>query len=162
MENLGDILKRLATTRALANGDHDRDAYDAEVEERNACEVCAGRGWFTADVPAGHPEFGQVVTCNCQVERLDQERSARLLRYSNLGHLARFTFESLDPEGRAAEPESQRLFRAAFDAAMGYATDVAGWLVTATTCFLQYFSDVLQKESILKSRTCTQKFIHNV
>ena len=128
MENLGDILKRLATTKRLANGGHDGPAYDAPPDERDACEMCGGRGWFTADVPAGHPEFGQVVTCDCQVERRDGERSARLLRYSNLGHLTRFTFESLDPEGHAHEPESRRLFRAAFDAAIAYASDVDGWL----------------------------------
>jgi len=133
MENLGDILKRLATTREVANGDsganQSESAYAAAAEDQKSCDVCEGRGWFTADVPAGHPEFGQVVTCRCQVERLKQEQSVRLLRYSNLGHLPRFTFEALDPDGRAEDSESRQLFRQAFDAAVQYAADTAGWLV---------------------------------
>ena len=133
MENLGDILKRLATTREVANGDsganQSESAYAAAAEDQKSCDVCEGRGWFTADVPAGHPEFGQVVTCRCQVERLKQEQSVRLLRYSNLGHLTRFTFEALDPDGRAEDSESRQLFRQAFDAAVQYAADTAGWLV---------------------------------
>ena len=132
MENLGDILRRLATTRNVADGDTARHVSDEPVDADDlaeSCEVCGGRGWLTPDVPAGHPEFGQVVTCRCQEERLQDERSARLLRYSNLGHLSRFTFETLDPHGKANDEESRRLFERAHRAAVEYAERPEGWLV---------------------------------
>ena len=129
MENLGDILKRVATTRSASNGEPpsgERDDSDGRPEQ---CEVCGGRGWFTPNVSAGHPEFGQVVTCQCQQARLEEERSARLLKYSNLGHLTRFTFETLKPQGQSEDPETQRLFNQAYQAAVEYAENPSGWLV---------------------------------
>ena len=105
--------------------------YEAPASDSGgpSCERCAGRGWYTADVPVGHPEFGAVVICECQRDRIEQERTGRLQRYSNLGHLTRFTFESLDPEGRSGDPESRRLFRDAVEAAVEYAEHLTGWLV---------------------------------
>ena len=91
--------------------------------------MCGGRGWYTPEVPAGHPEFGQVVTCACQRDRLDEERSARLLRYSNLGHLSQLTFETLEPKGRAGDPESELLFERAYELSVKYAAEPTGWLV---------------------------------
>jgi DNA replication protein DnaC len=144
MESLGDILKRLGDTRNIptdaggAQGSGppgetagERDAYLLDEPEQSVelCEVCAGRGWFTAEVPAGHPDFGRVVTCQCQQERLVEERTARLLRYSNIGNLSRFTFGSLDPDGRADDDESRLLFRQAYKVALEYAESVDGWLV---------------------------------
>ena len=84
---------------------------------------------LTRDVPVGHPEFGQVVTCECREDRLEQEKTGRLLRYSNLGYLSRFTFGSMRPEGLSDHPESQALFREAYQAAQQYAESPAGWLV---------------------------------
>ena len=127
MEDLRDILRRLsekATTDGFRNGDVD-DSY----EELSDCEVCGGRGWYTLDVPVGRPEFGQTITCRCKEEQLQDERQARLLKYSNLGALTRFTFEALDPDGRTGSPENQRLFRAAHDAAMDFSEHPSGWLV---------------------------------
>ena len=131
MENLGDILKRLATTRNISNGELPPQIGDDPSEEgrSESCEICGGRGWFTPDVPVGHPDFGQVITCQCQQDKLKDERSARLLRYSNLGYLSRFTFDALDPKGRADDPESRRLFTEAYNAAVEYADKPSGWLV---------------------------------
>ena len=81
------------------------------------------------DVPVGHPEFGQAVTCECQRERVDQERHSRLLRYSNLAHLKRFTFEAIKPEGLTQDAEDQRLFKEGHLAALEYSEKLSGWLV---------------------------------
>ena len=129
MENLGDILQRLGATPHISDGDRGHEEMDDPSAERDACDVCGGRGWFTPDVPAGHPDFGQVTTCQCQQQRLVEERSARLLRYSNLGYLSRFTFETLDPNGRSRDLESQGMFQRAYQAAEEYAEDPTGWLV---------------------------------
>ena len=70
--------KRLATTRNLSNGEPVDQAVDDAHESPDACEICRGRGWYTHDVPAGHPDFGQTVTCKCQQERLEEERSRQV------------------------------------------------------------------------------------
>ena len=127
MEDLSDILKRLATG-STSEDSHNGDQPQAD-EQAEPCEVCGGRGWLTADVPVGHPEFGRIVTCVCQEGRIEQERTARLLRYSNLGNLARFTFHSLSPEGRSEDRDSRALFAEAAQTAARYAENPSGWLV---------------------------------
>ena len=126
MENAGDILKRLATTRSFSDDSLPPvDESDGESQPER-CDECGGRGWFTPDVPVGHPDFGQVMACGCQADRITEERSVRLLRYSNLGYLTRFTFDSLDPAGLSVEPESQRMFGEAHRYASQYAEDPTG------------------------------------
>ena len=127
MDNLGDILRRLAATRSISNGEPPRELTEEPSEA--GCGLCGGRGWLTPDVPAGHPEFGRFTPCQCQEERLGEERSARLLRYSNLGHLTRFTFETLDPEGRSPEPSDRALFEDAYRTAQRFAESPEHWLV---------------------------------
>ena len=129
MENLGDILRRPAT-RSISEDNGGMGQEPAE-EGPEPCGICGGRGWLTRDVPVGHPEFGQVVTCECQEERLEQEQAGRLLRYSNLGVLARFTFDKLEPEGLGEDAEGRELFRTAYQAAEEYSDSPAGWLVLA-------------------------------
>ena len=77
----------------------------------------------------GDPAFGQVVACECRESEIEQEQTERLLRYSNLGHLARFGFDNLAPEGLVADPDSQAMFRGAERAAREYADSPSGWLV---------------------------------
>ena len=129
MENAGDILKRLATTRSFS-GDGPPTVEESDGESQpEPCDECGGRGWFTPDVPVGHPDFGQVMSCGCQTDRISEERSVRLLRYSNLGYLTRFTFDTLDPAGLSEDPESRRIFDEAHRRAAEYAEDPTGWLV---------------------------------
>ena len=131
MENLGDILKRMRENRSI-NG----DAVDSgngniphDESEEDACPVCEGRLWLAVDAPVGHPDFGKVEPCQCQTEIDLSERATRLRRYSNLGPLSRLTFGSTDPEGIAGDPESKRLYRIAYEAALAYAEQPLGWLV---------------------------------
>ena len=125
MEDLSEVLKKLATRNI--SGD---SPYGPEPEpDGNVCERCGGRGWFTSDVPVGDPSFGQVITCDCQQQRMDEEQRARLLRYSNLGYMTRFTFDALGAEGGGRDPESQKAFQQAYQAALRYAEAPSGWLV---------------------------------
>ncbi len=136
MESLGDILKRLGDTtsgRRVAAGGSQPHAPPGPEEQTPACPACGGRGWFTPEAPAGHPDFGRVVTCECQRERIAEERTARLLRYSNIGHLTRFTFDALNTEGLSSDSDSRAAFREAYAAAAAYAEapEPEGWLVLA-------------------------------
>ena len=60
METLGDILRRIATTRKLPGSESHQDIPADSMENMDGCEICRGRGWYTLDTPVGHPEFGQV------------------------------------------------------------------------------------------------------
>lgn len=136
MENLADILKRLNATRQASNSVSQSVAHNPRTppvdgQDDDVCQVCNGRGWYTPDVVVGHPDFGQVITCQCQQQRLSEERLGRLLRYSNLGHLTRFTFDTLNPEGIAGDADSRVMFAEACRAAAEFAEKPVGWLVLA-------------------------------
>jgi len=60
---------------------------------------------------------------------LEKERQNRLLKYSNLGSLSRFTFENLIPQGRSGNPASQEKFNRAYEAAKAFAAGPKGWLI---------------------------------
>ncbi|MCK4298336.1 MAG: ATP-binding protein, partial [Planctomycetes bacterium] len=53
----------------------------------------------------------------------------RLKRYSNLGSLARFTFDNMEPGGRSGSKGSQERFGRAYQAARAFAAGPEGWLV---------------------------------
>jgi len=80
-------------------------------------------------LPSGQPDYSQVVPCRCVQSEQDDERQARLGQYSNLGSLARFTFDNLMPEGRSSNQRSQERFARAFQSAQAFAAEPKGWLV---------------------------------
>jgi DNA replication protein DnaC len=62
---------------------------------------------------------------------LDKERQARLLQYSNLGSLTRFTFDNLLPHGRSGNPVNQEQFARVYRVAKDFASKPKGWLILA-------------------------------
>ena len=104
---------------------------DAEEPESSvpSCSICKGAGFVYADVPVGHPDFGKALPCRCTREESNKEQQERLQRYSNLGSLARFTFDDLLPEGRSGAPASQEQFRQAYEAVRAFAMEPRGWLI---------------------------------
>jgi DNA replication protein DnaC len=58
-----------------------------------------------------------------------KELQVRLKQYSNLGSLARFTFDNLMPEGRSGNKRAQEQFSRAYQAAKAFAAEPKGWLV---------------------------------
>ncbi len=77
----------------------------------------------------GHPHFGEVFPCRCRDKEGQGQRTSRLQRYSNLGSLERIRFDNTSQEGRHPDPESRRLFRMAFQAAIAFAESPKGWLI---------------------------------
>ncbi len=130
MEDLSDILKRVAT-RTTSGDSSGPFGPDGVEDGEEPCPRCGGRGWLTNDVPVGDPDFGAIVTCDCQQERLDEERHARLIRYSNLGYLTRFTFDTFTPKGLPDSPWAGDRYSAAYRAASEFAEQPSGWLVLA-------------------------------
>ncbi len=92
------------------------------------CPVCNGAGFVHPRLASGEPDYSRTVPCSC-VQKKPEDMYARLLRYSSLGALSRFTFENLEPQGRSGHPKSRSRFEAAYHAARQFAADPAGWLV---------------------------------
>jgi DNA replication protein DnaC len=80
-------------------------------------------------LPSGQPDYSRVVPCRCVKTEQADERRGRLEKYSNLGSLARFTFDNLMPEGRNSNKRSQERFAQAQQAARSFTADPQGWLV---------------------------------
>ncbi len=126
MESLGDVLQRLAATREAQSGNGRANGFE---RPEPACALCQDLGWTTPDVPPGDPDFGRRIVCECQRESMERERHDRLVRYSNLANLTRSTFDTLDPRGRADDPESRDMFATALEAAQRFAENAEGWLL---------------------------------
>ena len=75
------------------------------------------------------PAFGRAVPCDCVGREDDAARRERLLRYSRLGALGRFSFETLLPSGRSSDRKAQERYAAAVAAAERFAAAPEGWLV---------------------------------
>ncbi len=127
MPNLSEVLSKIP---AAGSGDGGEfvPPEDEPGDSDGPCEICLGRGWISPNVPVGHADFGAITPCHCQESRLEDEQRERLLTYSNLGHLTRFTFENLEPDGLSDSETSKSQFRKAYDVARVYANDPKGWL----------------------------------
>jgi DNA replication protein DnaC len=99
------------------------------AQDEAVCSLCHGAHFVQRDVPLGHPDFGRAVPCRCTEDEDQEERVARLRRYSNLGPLSRLTFENLIKRGRSADPRDQARFQRCSEDAEAFAKDPKGWLV---------------------------------
>jgi DNA replication protein DnaC len=130
MKSIGEILKQTGlqdgTERA---SDLPREPLPDLPAENPACSRCDGAGFVRKAVQLGHPDFGRAFPCDCTRDEQEDVKRARLLRYSNLGPLARLTFENLSPRGRSPNAQHQDAFAAATRAGEAFAAQPAGWLV---------------------------------
>jgi DNA replication protein DnaC len=104
-------------------------APEPPPEEEDACPLCGGAGFVRRNVPLGHPGFGQAVPCRCVEQEGEEERLARLQRYSNLGPLTRLTFDNLTSRGRSSRSSDQERFLRCMEDARAFTDEPEGWLV---------------------------------
>lgn len=97
-----------------------------DTAEADACPICHGAGFVRRPYPVDHPRFGRAEPCECVLREREDQRRQRLTRLSNIGALARFTFDTLQPRGRSGTDAS---FEAAVEVARAYAEEPQGWLV---------------------------------
>src|SRR5438093_205931 len=133
MRSLEEILKSsgLNTATTKANGGSPPDAIPEPAldEGEQLCPRCGGAGFVRKAVRLGHPDFGKAFACECIANEREDQRFARLQRYSNLGPLARLTFADLSPLGRSPNPSHQEHFSRAVQASRRFAEQPQGWLV---------------------------------
>ncbi len=102
---------------------------NASIGINDVCPTCHGAGYLRLDAPPGHPDFGRIVPCKCKISEIEQQRLEDLRRASNLGLLARMTFESFVPEGHGLNPQLQDNLRKAYKRTLEYAQQPQGWLI---------------------------------
>src|SRR5262245_45724320 len=79
------------------------------------CPHCHGLGYLREDVPVGHPQFGKLQPCTCQLEHLSAAKADKLRRDSNTETLVGKTFETFLPEGLSPDPVIRANTRLAFE-----------------------------------------------
>lgn len=84
------------------------------------CPICKDAGWIRMDVPVGHPNFGRIFKCQCQIDREAATRVDELRRVSNLEAFA-------DRDFAAFESKIQGVGEA-YAASAAFARDPHGWL----------------------------------
>jgi DNA replication protein DnaC len=80
-------------------------------------------------LPSGKPDYSKVVPCQCIQKEAQANRQNQLVRYSNLGSLARLNFDSLKPFSNNDDANIKERFTLAVNAAKSFAEDPKGWLV---------------------------------
>ena len=106
-----------------------RGSSNTEPPTDGVCPICQGAGYLRRDVPLGHPDFGRAIPCGCKVRELEERRLRDLRQTSNLGLLARMTFDAFVAEGHGLNPHVQDNLRKAYAKALAYAQRPEGWLV---------------------------------
>jgi DNA replication protein DnaC len=129
MKKLDEILKQTGWSGATPAANAQAGAPGADEPDDEVCRDCGGAGFVRRNVRLGHPDFGRAFPCRCTDDERDDERLARLQRYSNLGSLLRLTFQELMPRGRSASAQDQERFARAVADAREFAEEPSGWLV---------------------------------
>src|SRR5262249_9417171 len=95
------------------------------------CPVCDGARFVRVTSDPTSEQFGRAVPCECVRAEDDRTRTERLLRYSQLGTMQRFTFETLLVRGRSTNAHAQGRYAHVVEAARRFADAPKGWLVLA-------------------------------
>ena len=126
MENLGSILAKLDTFKANRSNDL---SQNIDLDPPINCDICNDKGWLTPKLPTGHQDFGSIKSCVCRKNVKQEEITTRLLSYSNLGSLSRYTFETLDLKNETTQQDGGDIFREAFINCSNYSERPSGWIL---------------------------------
>ncbi len=125
MTQVAEIIKKY-TFPPPADAD---PAASPPPEEKWLCPVCGGTGYLRQDVPIGHPNFGKLAECDCRKTEREAKRFNALRSISNLGAMARFTFDRFVPDGYGLTEDRRRNLHLAYDSAVSFAEEPKGWLI---------------------------------
>ena len=101
MEHIGEILKRIQTRTNTSGENTDtwsNDEPGPESKGDKTCPICHGGGFVHPRLPSGKPDYTRAVTCRCVKVEKEKEQENRLQKYSNLGALSAYNFESYHPD----------------------------------------------------------------
>ena len=132
MEHIGGILKRIQTqTNSSKDATDTWSSGEKPVGlagDKN-CAICKGGGFVHPRLSDGKPDYSRVTACRCVKMAAEKDQESRLQKYSNLGALVDYTFESIIKGGISGDKARQELFTRAFEAAKQYAAEAQGWFI---------------------------------
>jgi len=131
MKSVDDILKQQPNMPEPPANNGPQDNVDEQLVEEQEwlCPVCGGSGWLRQDVVVDDPNFGKLIPCECKVRENEVKRLSDLRTISNMRTMARFTFDSFEPEGIGLTEERRRNLRMAYETVFGFAQKPEGWLI---------------------------------
>ena len=129
MKRLDEILRQTQSLEGAAATGNEEPSGGPEENKKDVCPLCDGAGFVRKALPVDHSEFGKAFPCDCVLREREDQRFARLQRYSNLGPLTRLTFANLSARGRSSNPRDQERFQRCVEEARAFAENPNGWLV---------------------------------
>jgi DNA replication protein DnaC len=133
MESISEILNNnLEGKSPMSTKDSSKNSGNSNDNPgpgRQDCPICGGLGYVVPDVEPTDPAFGRAVPCKCREGDIEREKFQRLLKLSQLGALEGCTFKSFFQEGIGLTNAKQRNLSMAYESALAYAQNPAGWLV---------------------------------
>jgi DNA replication protein DnaC len=132
MTKIDETLKRITTgiSKESSPDTSSTDSRYALPGDPN-CPICHGIGFYTLNVPVGHPEFGKAQICTCRQQEVAQKVHNRLYKFANLDSLKGFTFDTFKPNGLSGtltDPQILSL-QAAYNSCVEFAGKLNGWLL---------------------------------
>jgi len=97
------------------------------------CPFCHGLGYLREEVPPGHPNFGRLQPCVCQLDNMSAQQAEQLRRDSNTETLVGKTFETFLPEGVSPDPAIRATLHSAFERCQAFAEHPEKWLLLTGT-----------------------------
>jgi DNA replication protein DnaC len=131
MRRVGDLLGKYTPRDDAERGTQRPQRTDRErlAPPPDVCPHCKGKGYLVYDVEPGDPRFNQLVPCRCTQARLAVERARTMRDVSNMGALARMTFENFLPDGVGLPEAARASLHEAYNISLAYAQNSDGWLV---------------------------------
>ena len=141
MDNLDEILKRFKERAANGSSRHgDADAERRHLPRRahtapmglsrrktRATSAKGGCGWYPTR-RSDTPTLAERAPATASPTPSTPTARTGCAATPISAPLSRMTFDSANPRGRADDPESRRMFSAAYQAALAYADNPTGWL----------------------------------
>ncbi|MDO8670223.1 MAG: ATP-binding protein, partial [Dehalococcoidia bacterium] len=158
MESLEEILKKIPrniSAGSSATSSSDEPGSPPPDPNSAACPKCRGIGFVRVDVPVGDPDFGKALPCDCRLRDVAEHIVGRLEKLSNLGPLARLTFEKFRPDGLSSDPVRQARARQAYSTALAYAEKPDGWLILtgSSGCGKTHLTAAIMNRCIAQGRS---------
>jgi DNA replication protein DnaC len=132
MEHIGDILKKIQTRTNISEENTDTWYNDEPPQATLAdpgCPICKGAGFVHPRKPSGKPDFSRVISCRCVQAAKHKALENRLQKYSNLGVLVSYSFDTITESSFTGNVAYKEIFIKATEAARKYSADPRGWFI---------------------------------
>jgi len=99
-----------------------------ENSPKPICPICGGIGFLRLDAPVGHPKFGKIVPCDCNLAHVHDKGMENLRKLSNLQAMGHYTFDNFNAMGFGMDTSKSQNLQSAFEMAKQFTANPQGWL----------------------------------